>query len=72
MLYGYDYTERDEQQREMIDLEIIGSVVRNELTSQWELHVSHASAHIVIRNEFWVLCIEDEAAFEWTPTEKVS
>lgn len=52
-------------------LEIIGSVVHNEMTGQWELHVCHASSEIVIEKDFWVLFIEDENAYEWKQTRLV-
>lgn len=55
-----------------INLEIIGSVIRDDMTGQWELHVSHGSSEVVIKKEFWVLCIDDSRVFEWVPTQKVS
>lgn len=54
-----------------IFLDIIGSVVRNELSGEWELHVSHGSQEIVIKSDFWVLIIEDETAYEWKQTQTV-
>lgn len=65
--YGVDV---NTDNRALINLEIIGSVVRNILTGLWELHVSHASAHVVIRNDFFVLTIDDPSAFEWKATRR--
>lgn len=53
-----------------INLEIIGSVVHNDLTGVWELHVSHGTSEIVIKNDFFMLSIEDPNAIEWKRTRK--
>lgn len=68
--HGYDYL-ADQKNPPRMNLEIIGSVVRNFMSGLWELHVSHASGHHVIKQDFLVLCIEDENTFEWVATKKV-
>ena len=61
-----------QKNRVPVNLDIIGSVVRNDLNDDWELHVSHGAQEIVIKSDFWVLVIEDETAYEWKQTQTVS
>ena len=65
--YGSDNYNADQAQ---INLEIIGSVVRNLITGLWELHVSHGGAHLIIQQDFLVLSIEDPNSFEWKRARK--
>ena len=64
----YHQIELSDNQQQSTNLEIIGSVVRNLVTGLWELHVSHGGVHLVIRQDFLVLSIEDPNSFEWKRT----
>lgn len=66
------YTYWCKRNRLPTNLDIMGSVVRNEIDGKWELHVSHNSTEFVIKNDFWVLVIEDDRAYEWKKTRAVN
>lgn len=54
------------------NLEIIGTVLKNSITKEWQLNVPHGTNTVTINRNFLVLSIEDPASFQWITTKKAN
>ena len=63
--YSHYYDDHDF----LSNLEVIGTVVKNLNTNNWELNVSHSTIVTVIKENFLVLNLKDSESFYWAKTK---